>query len=130
MEKTAEYTNNEETLTARFEGDDDDIDVTLQGDRGKEICLSIRVSSPDELLFRAGLRESTASISSAFLFMRYVTLLKRNRLSPPKAKDLLLHTNKKIYETGTEVGFFNTYVFRQESGLAPGESSKSEKAAA
>lgn len=52
MEKTAEYTNNEETLTARFEGDDDDIDVTLQGDRGKEICLSIRVSSPDELLFR------------------------------------------------------------------------------
>lgn len=50
--KKAMFLRSMRTLTARFEGDDDDIDVTLQGDRGKEICLSIRVSSPDELLFR------------------------------------------------------------------------------
>lgn len=52
MEKIAEYATDEETLTARFEGDDDDIDVTLQGDRGKEIRLFLNVNTPDELLLR------------------------------------------------------------------------------
>lgn len=52
MKKIADHRTKEETLTARFEGDDDDLDVTLNGDRRKEICISLNASSPDELLLR------------------------------------------------------------------------------
>lgn len=53
----------------------------------------------------------------------FTNYLKQERIR--KAKELLLHTNKKVYEISLEVGFSNAkyfgYVFKQETGLTPGD---------
>lgn len=53
----------------------------------------------------------------------FTNYLKRERIL--RAKDLLLHTSMKIYEISYAVGFTNPkyfgYVFKQETGLTPGD---------
>lgn len=53
----------------------------------------------------------------------FTNYLKQERIK--KAKELLLHTNKKVYEISLETGFSNAkyfgYVFKQETGLTPGD---------
>jgi len=56
----------------------------------------------------------------------FTNYLKQERIR--KARELLLNTNKKIYEISLESGFSNAkyfgYVFKQETGLTPGDFQK------
>lgn len=58
----------------------------------------------------------------------FTNYLKQERIR--KAKDLLLHSNKKIYEISLECGFSNAkyfgYVFKQETGFTPGDFQKAQ----
>lgn len=52
FEKLAEYRTDEESLTAAFEGDDDDKLLTLTGDRGKKVSLTVQTNGKTGLLLR------------------------------------------------------------------------------
>jgi len=58
----------------------------------------------------------------------FTNYLKAERIR--KAKDLLLNSNKKVYEISLECGFSNAkyfgYVFKQETGLTPGDFQKTQ----
>ncbi len=51
-EKILEFRRGSETLTAYFEGDDDDIPVTLKGDRGEKITLEVNTDAKEIILRR------------------------------------------------------------------------------
>lgn len=52
MQLVAEYHTEEEVLSACFEGDDDDKVITLSGDRGREITITVPVTSAKSLIIR------------------------------------------------------------------------------
>lgn len=65
--KIASFCRGEETLTAFFEGDDDDIPVTLSGDRGREIRLELETDAPELILRRVSDQAARGQRASVFL---------------------------------------------------------------